>query len=189
MNINMLFKDKMMKMAVRVAKDDGFYTAFKKRMEDIVDMYHIKSEDELYRRVGNPINIFCVSGIYERQDKYANKLSYTIYQKYKKEIIQEFENFLQKNNAKEIFFDNVNRDYIIERYKYNYIGQACGTLGPQPTISDKEKLVYDYLIPEAFFMYTFQWDRTKQGDSTWHRLNRRWCTEYLIFIRKKINES
>lgn len=189
MNINMLFKDKMMKMAVRVAKDDGFYTAFKKRIEDIADMYHTKSEDELYRRVGNPINIFCVSGLYERQDKYANKLSYTIYQKYKKEIIQEFENFLQKNNAKEIFFDNVNRDYITERYKYSGIGQACGTLEPQPTISDKEKLVYDYLIPEAFIMHTFQWDKTKQGDNTWHRLNRRWCTEYLIFIRKKMNES
>ena len=51
-----------------------------------------------------------------------------------------------------------------------------------PKANNKKELIYNVLIPMAFLQYSFEWEKTKQGNAFWNDINTNWIRHYTEFI-------
>ena len=173
----MKFNNKIIKLLIRFTKENNHYQEFKK----LYKKSKIKNEKELinFSYKTSPLFALYTLGITNEKNKFISPSQKFIFEQYKTEIINLFENFLKKNKAYTAFFKNVDKHFVTEHY-INYVIK-CG-LFKIPKINNKKELIYNVLTPMAFVGYSFEWVKTKQGLALWNDINTNWIRQYLEFI-------
>lgn len=172
----MKFENKIIKLLIRFTKENNYYQEFKKSCEK--NKINEKKLINFSFRT-SPLFALHTLGITNEKNVYISPSQKFIFEQYKITTINLFEKFLKDKSIYEQFFENVNEEFI-NKYFIMYVNKF--NLFTIPKANNKKELIYNVLTPMAFLQYSFEWEKTKQGNTFWNDINTNWIRHYTEFI-------
>lgn len=175
----MRFKNKLIKLYIRYAKESGQYRKFKDCLEMYIRRPHFgkidnTSIDKFFGAYNSDLYFMTTIGFHDGQ-KYDDCGEKYVFNLYRDEIIQEFYNFINENDIGP-FFDKI--DYrFISTLIAKPISDKCNT---------KADCLFEYLAPSSFIIASFAWDGTDEGFSFWENIHEKWVFRYRDLLNKLI---
>ena len=169
----MRFQNKILKLSLRYAKENGIYYAYLKAVRNLIIKYNY-NETQLIKRCmyGTPLLIMNELGILPK-DIYSNEFVKYICDIHKETLIKFFDDFLKSHNIKKQFHRNLEKKFILRNIDITFPPKTL------PFI-----MLVKAMPPTGFFMYGFSWANTQEGHAFWLDINQQWIKEFI----NKVNE-
>lgn len=181
----MRFKNKVIKLYIRYAKESGQYRKFKDCFEEYIRLggWHknTKNMDEFFGMYNRDLHFMTIIGFHNGQ-KYDDCGEKYIFNLYRDEIIQEFYNFINENNIGP-FFNKIDIFFIDKNIS---IHSDFDIMVPVSN-EDKKKFLFEHLTPSSFIIASFAWDDTDEGFSFWENIHEKWVIRFRDLLNKLIN--
>ena len=182
----MRFKNKLIKLYIRYAKESGQYRKFKDCLERYIRRPHFgkidnTSIDKFFGAYNSDLYFMTTIGFHDGP-KYDDCGEKYVFNLYRDEIIQEFYNFINENDIGP-FFDKIDFFFIDKNIS---IHSDFDIMVPVSN-EDKEKFLFEYLTPSSFIVASFAWDGTDEGFSFWDNIHEKWIFRYRDLLNKLIN--
>jgi hypothetical protein len=160
----MRFQNKILKLALRYTKENGMYIQF------VNELRKLTSDEELLIKScehNTPLCILEKTKIIKK-DFYSDDFIKYLCNTNEEKILKLFNNFLEENNIKEQFYNNINENYIKRHVTpREYKEKIENTKEPIELL----KILYPIT---GFIMHGFYWEGTKEGHNFWSRMNKNW---------------
>ena len=169
----MRFKNKVLNLQVRYAKENGNYCDFVRRYKDYgkYDRFG-NDESELIANLPGHCAMFLLCYL-NGGSMYHDEFSLYFLQLYKREISELFESFLKENDCYDSYFKNIDLDFIKRNNIIKVSRDKC---------VDIRDFLYSNIGPYAFIMQVFYWEDTVEYRRYWSDMNRAWEKKLTIFI-------
>ena len=176
----MKFNNSIAKLIVRYTKETGQYKNFKIYLKKYITKLNIKEEKELYTQLAFRSPIFMLNRIgmpYETE--YMSDSQMYVFKNKEQEIITLFENFLKKRKIYREFFKNIDPKFV---KKYDSHTKYIQEFNEKDKKISKKKILYSHIIPNAFIMNAFYWEKTLEGRQFWQEINYEWENIFINYI-------
>lgn len=175
----MRFKNKLIRLYIRYAKESGQYRKFKCCLERLVRAQfgttNTTSIDEFFKTHNRDLHFMATIGFHNGAE-YDDCGEKYVFNLYRDKITQEFYDFIHENKIGS-FFDKIDYRFI-------------STLSAKP-ISDehntKADFLFEHLAPSSFIVASFQWGDTDEGFSFWENIHNKWVNRFRLLLDNIIN--
>ena len=175
----MKFKNKILKLSLRYAKEKGLYYMYIKKLRKLINLGGFDNEEKLINSCERqtPLLLPQKAGIIAR-DIYSSDFIKYMCDMEQEKYIKLFDDFLEKNEVREEYYQRINMGFIKRNLCFFDISKTTKNIN-EPF--EMLKMLYP---PTGYILHAFYWENTREGNVFWSTINLKWLHHFIYYIKQ-----
>ena len=174
----MKFKNKILKLSLRYAKEKGLYYMYLKKLRKLINL-GLNNEEKLINscEYKTPLLMPQKAHIIGR-DIYSSDFIKYMCDMEQEKYLKLFDDFLEKYKAKEKYYQRIDMKFIKKNLFF------FDTLENVQNIKEPFEIVKITYPPTGYILHAFLWEMTREGHYFWATLNLKWIQHFIYYIKQ-----